>query len=291
MTNHAIRMKMHLSDQDIESITTLQNDCIAAAGCNLKLELDFKRAMGTTSGQSMLEINEFFYEVDGIVVSYLGLCHFGGHAAELNGMTHPDWCRRGFFTRLLELGADECRRRGFRKILLLTDGKSVSGKAFIQRTGALYDSSEYRMKLVNRTPDAQPGIIRLTAATESDRKAIAGMDAIFFGDPAPDESALSAELPEVPGEVTFMIHGLSAIGKIRVHFSDNHAFISGFGLLPEYRGQGLGKAALLETLTVIRCRGITEVELDVSCTNETALSLYKQCGFTVKSVMEYHELR
>lgn len=289
--NHAIRMKMHLSDQDIESITTLQNDCIAAQDCNLKLELDFKRAMGTACARSMTEINEFFYEVDGEPVSYLGLCHFGGHAAELNGMTHPDWCRRGFFTRLLELAADECRRRGFRKILLLTDGRSVSGKAFIQRTGALYDSSEYRMKLENRAPDAQPGRIRLTAATESDRKAIAGMDAIFFGDPAPEENSLPADLPEVPGEVTFMIHGLSAIGKIRVHFSDNHAFISGFGLLPEYRGQGLGKAALLETLHLIRSRGISEVELDVSCTNETALSIYRQCGFAAKSVMEYHLLR
>ena len=292
MTNHAIRMKMHLSAKDIQSIENLQNICDTAQACNLKLELDFKRAAGTESGCSIEEVNEFFYEVDDVIVSYLGICQFGGNAAELNGMTHPDWCRKGIFTRLLELAAVESRRRGFRKILLLTDGKSATGKAFIQQTGAVYDNSEYRMKLENPTPEAKSAKVCVAAAEKSDRKVIAGMDVIFFGDPVPDVESLSAEPPEVPGEVTFMIsdHAGTAIGKIRVHFSDNHAFISGFGLLPEYRGQGLGKESLLETLLLIRSRGILEVELDVSCTNEAALSLYRQCGFEAKSVMEYHRL-
>jgi ribosomal protein S18 acetylase RimI-like enzyme len=311
MTNHAIRMKMHLSDQDIESIEALHETCSAVQPCNLKLELDFKRAAGVSTVCSLREINEFFYEVDGVAVSYLGLCHFGGHAAELNGMTHPEWRGMGFFTRLLELAAYECRRRGFRKILLLTDEKSATGKAFIKSAGAVHDSSEYRMKLENPVPAANPRRISLREAIESDRTAVAGMNAVFFGDPVPDEAALSVEPPDVPGEVTFMICGHSslkfseygvssqpcrdgfqapAIGKIRVHFNGNHAFISGFGLLPEYRGQGLGRAALTETLHLIRSRGMPDVELDVSCTNETALSLYIQCGFVVKSVMEYHRL-
>ena len=52
----------------------------------------------------------------------------------------------------------------------------------------------------------------------------------------------------------------------------------GMGLLPEYRGKGHG-AALLRTC-VEACRGKWDrIELSVYSHNQSAIALYKKCGF------------
>jgi GNAT superfamily N-acetyltransferase len=43
-----------------------------------------------------------------------------------------------------------------------------------------------------------------------------------------------------------------SIGKIKVEYSDNYAFIYGFGILPDSRGKGYGRAALFGLHSLIR---------------------------------------
>ena len=95
---------------------------------------------------------------------------------------------------------------------------------------------------------------------------------------------------DTPNSFTFMVElsGLT-IGKIKVEYSDNYAFICGFGILPDYRGKGYGKALQKETLHLLQEKDITEVELDVLCTNSNALNLYKACGFEEISIMNYYQ--
>ncbi len=69
------------------------------------------------------------------------------------------------------------------------------------------------------------------------------------------------------------------IGKIRVDYSDNLAFICGFGILPDFRGKGYGKATLMEVLRLINEKNINEIELDVETKNSNPLNLYKSVGF------------
>jgi len=59
--------------------------------------------------------------------------------------------------------------------------------------------------------------------------------------------------------------------------------------LPDYRGKGYGKENLKETLHLINEKHIYAIELDVECKNNTALNLYKVCGFEEKSVMHYYK--
>ena len=55
--------------------------------------------------------------------------------------------------------------------------------------------------------------------------------------------------------------------------------IQNVGVVPEYRGQGLGEAVLLKALAGFRSAGLARVYLEVTARNETAIRLYRKHGF------------
>jgi ribosomal protein S18 acetylase RimI-like enzyme len=58
-----------------------------------------------------------------------------------------------------------------------------------------------------------------------------------------------------------------------------HSSDLGMGLLPDYRGRGLGRALLERTLERARGGGLLRVELEVYAGNAAAIALYERCGF------------
>jgi RimJ/RimL family protein N-acetyltransferase len=58
-----------------------------------------------------------------------------------------------------------------------------------------------------------------------------------------------------------------------------HCGVLGMGLLPRFRGQGLGRKLILRTLDAARTFGLTRVELTVREDNVNAIALYKRVGF------------
>jgi RimJ/RimL family protein N-acetyltransferase len=303
---HSIQLLEYLSQKEYDKINGLQELCHANDGTNLKLELGYKLHVGTNSKSLSNKRNEFLYYVGETLVAYLGISSFGGNIGEINGMTHSDWRRQGLFQRLFVLAADECMHRSYSKILLLSDGKSDSGITFINSVGASYNNSEYRMILGSNTDFEASNSITLRIAEKKDRKEIARQNSLYFDDLEEIEDSSNEEsnhdeitdskedtdpLEEnTPNTYTYMVDlsGIT-IGKINIEYGDNSAFIFGFGILPDYRGKGYGKDALRETLRIILAKGITEVGLDVVCTNSNALNLYKACGFEEVSIMDYYQ--
>jgi ribosomal protein S18 acetylase RimI-like enzyme len=55
--------------------------------------------------------------------------------------------------------------------------------------------------------------------------------------------------------------------------------IQNLGVLPAYRGLGLGIAILLQALHGFRLTGLARANLEVTAQNETAIRLYRQVGF------------
>ncbi|MDO7907508.1 GNAT family N-acetyltransferase [Paenibacillus sp. JX-17] len=53
----------------------------------------------------------------------------------------------------------------------------------------------------------------------------------------------------------------------------------GMALLPEYRGQGIGKALMSRLLEELRRQGVKQVSLSVDPNNIPAVSLYQRFGF------------
>ncbi|HZP67048.1 MAG TPA: GNAT family N-acetyltransferase [Rudaea sp.] len=63
-----------------------------------------------------------------------------------------------------------------------------------------------------------------------------------------------------------------------------HCGTLGMGLLPDYRGRGIGKDLLTACLAKARDNGITRVELEVRADNQRALNLYERMGFVREAV-------
>jgi ribosomal protein S18 acetylase RimI-like enzyme len=66
-----------------------------------------------------------------------------------------------------------------------------------------------------------------------------------------------------------------------VHY---HCGTLGIGLLPEFRGRGIGRALMLRTITAAFAFGITRVELTVREKNTNAIGLYKSVGFETEGL-------
>ncbi len=291
--NQSIILKEYLTGKDYEEIKELMELCLDHDHINLKLELDYKLTVTRHSETRMKDINEFLYYLDGRLVSYLGICDFGGNVLELNGMTHPDYRRRGYFRKLLALAVQEAKNKGHESLLLLSDENSGSGVQFIEQAEGKYTKSEYRMKLFenretgNATAYNDTGI-GLKAADKTDLKDIARQNAIYFNTTEESETSLIDEAVLKDGMYMIKLKG-ETIGKINVEYDGNSAFIFGFGILPEFRGKGCGKAAFQAVLKIIKEKNIDDIQLDVETKNRNALNLYKSFGFEEMSVMNYYE--
>lgn len=63
-----------------------------------------------------------------------------------------------------------------------------------------------------------------------------------------------------------------------------HCGSLGMGLLPEYRGRGLGSRLMEATLDAAFARGLQRVELDVFASNRAGIALYERFGFQHEGV-------
>ena len=68
-------------------------------------------------------------------------------------------------------------------------------------------------------------------------------------------------------------------------------WISMVGVLPEYRGEGIGKAALAAGMTFLRGKGVEGIELEVDSLNVPARKLYDKLGFRKTSETIWFERR
>lgn len=63
-----------------------------------------------------------------------------------------------------------------------------------------------------------------------------------------------------------------------------HGGTLGMGLLPAFRGQGLGRSLIETTLADARRFGLTRIELTVHAGNARAIALYERAGFKTEGV-------
>lgn len=284
-----ICLKEYISEDDFRRLEELKNICIDKEDMFLKLELDYKLNVSQMhKDEPFQHVNEFLYYDGETLVGYIGICNFGGEAAELTGMVHPSYRRKGIFTRLYNLAKEECYRRKFGKILLVCDNKALSGQEFIKSTRAVYSFSEYEMKLEGNYICEESKNIALRKALNSDAPEIARQNNIYFGDVG--RTLVMPEEEEKQNRITYLIElGSKVIGKIRVDFSADEGFINGFGILPEYRRKGYGRDAIKAALYILNKNNIHKAALEVAAQNKNALNLYKSCGFAEQSVIDYFE--
>jgi ribosomal protein S18 acetylase RimI-like enzyme len=99
-------------------------------------------------------------------------------------------------------------------------------------------------------------------------------------------AAFWASLCEVGAPQTVAVDGMAVVGwcdiipdtsSVRAHVGN-----LGMGVLASYRGQGLGRHLLTQTLVRARELGLERVELSVLHDNVAAYALYERLGFLVE---------
>ena len=64
-----------------------------------------------------------------------------------------------------------------------------------------------------------------------------------------------------------------------VRYGAGYGFLGFYIVVPEHRGQGLGRALMLQSLHGFRKAGMQRVSLEVTADNRPAVALYRSLGF------------
>ncbi len=316
--------KQGLTQAELAEIEHLAQLCNSEDGLDLKLNWE------TLRRRSKSETNDFLYYEQNTLIGFLGLYVFNAKEAEVSGMVHPVYRRRGIFTQLLSAAQDEIRRRHIPTLLLIVEHTSSSGQAFVRQLKTTYDHSEYKMVLEQfRQPEGFDERLQFREARVDDLPALKHITAEAFGMADNEVDWYSAHVLESSARryylatlsnVNIVQHPANAstvsndqpiayshspkeadtdasngsaemvIGKLDVSLEGQSAFIYGFAVLPEYRGRGYGRQILARTIQELLAQGRERIALEVATENRNALSLYQACGFRETGSYDYYAL-
>ncbi|WP_223069405.1 GNAT family N-acetyltransferase [Paenibacillus caui] len=276
-----------LNPEDWEQIKALQIKVEQEDNISLKLNWDMLRS------RKAEDQDDFICRQDGRIVAFLGLYDFASKI-EVCGMVSPEYRRQGLFTSLLQEALPKERADRYKEIWLNTPADSLTGKAFAVSVGATPGFSEYQMKYSAPASSEAPVVlaeVHLRPAESLDRNAIISLDAQGFEMTEEEAASIYERQSGEKDSLLYMIEykGESA-GKLLVNTDPKQSWIYGFVIFDHFRGQGIGRSALMQIVKQEYSLG-RDVFLEVALNNDRALHLYKSCGFETVQVQDYYGYR
>ena len=274
------------SEDELVEARQLLELCDRFEGLSLKLDVGMLRAR---KGE---EVNDFLYYEDGRMVGLLALDEFGAEDREVTGGVHPEYRRRGIFSKLLAAAKDEARSREIERLILICERFSKSGQAFVAAIGAAYDFSEHRMVLTDfKERGGYREKILLRRAGVEDVEELAVITAMSFGHSV--EGSRRNILENMEGlNVHYYLGklGEEAVGCMNLQEGEKDYGIYGFAVLLPYRGRGFGRQMLEQVIKEVRAMSKKGITLEVETDNENAIGLYRSCGFRETTTFGYYTI-
>jgi ribosomal protein S18 acetylase RimI-like enzyme len=270
-----------LTKEELIDIRALQEVCEQEGGFQLKLNFEMlEKRIGNSK-------EDFFHYEDGKLVGFLG-CYGFGDKVELCGMVHPDYRRKGIFTRLIEMGLGESFKR-FSTVLLNAPTDSQSAKQFLKNIPCTFSFAEYQMKWQETELFADPNITLRPSLGEEDWEAAIQLEVLGFGLKENEAREFNQLMRENSSDQHLIIEadGRTA-GKMRVSESNGEAWIYGFAVFPVLQGKGIGRKALSKVVKMEHQKGLP-IFLEVEAKNAHALRLYESCGFRSYHSQDYYK--
>jgi ribosomal protein S18 acetylase RimI-like enzyme len=270
-----------LTDTKIIEIKTLQEICEKDGGFDLKLNFDMLK--NRTGNQA----EDFFHYEDGQLVGFIGTYSFG-NKVEICGMVHPDYRRKGIFTKLLELGLEASSNNEIETILLNAPTESQTAKEFLKTVPCTFSIAEYQMKWHSTELLEDSSVSIRLSKSDEDWEALIQLEVLGFGLTEKEAREMNQQIKDSSGDQNFIIEaeGKTA-GKMRVSDANGEAWIYGFTIYPELRGKGIGRKALSKVVKMENEKGLP-VFLEVEARNAHALGLYESCGFRTYHSQDYY---
>ncbi len=189
------------------------------------------------------------------VLSALALTEEFPDSMECCAFTHPAFRRRGLFSELLDQIMNRIPEDT--DLLFYADHKSADTMASLAALEAELLFDEYMMEL------PASGAFR------------------FTGTPTLKKISVSEEVRD--GVRTRIYR--NAFGSLCISVFSSCYYLYGFEIREPYRNSGHGTALLLAVLSDLFAIGPLPVRLQVSGSNEAALSLYKKTGFQITEIL------
>lgn len=210
---------------------------------------------------------------------------------EFNGYTFPKARRKGCYSTLLEVAAEEARKYGYENMLLISEQSSESGQAFIKQLGATHSSTEYQLVWQPETTVTlphSPQSIQLVKAELSDLEPLAKLSQTIFGGTLEEARKLLETTISTPHLTQYCVMlEEKPVGMVATNFVQNDVWIIGLGVCPEYQGRGIGKTILFRILAILQESQAEKILIEVASDNEAALHLYQKSGFVVQMGQDY----
>jgi ribosomal protein S18 acetylase RimI-like enzyme len=263
--------RARLGSRDRSSVDHLRLACEAADPLDLKVELD--------EADDLDRPIHFLAVTGDDVIGYAGLTP--GDEAEVCGMVHPSWRRRGVGTALLTRIRDAATNLGRDSILVVCEDAGPPALAWMRRIGATLESAERRMVVRRSTPAGRPVTsdppLEVRPASDADHDAVVAV--------------LGEEFSDHPHERRLVgVEGATVVGTLRLVDASHRTMIYGFVIDERRRGHRLGTRMLAAVVAQLRAEGVGEVGLEVGPNNTSAIRLYERFGFETVTTYRYMRL-
>jgi mycothiol synthase len=213
---------------------------------------------------------------------------------------HPAFRRRGHARRLVPAAIELARERGHDELQLYVPSHLPASQAFAAALGFRYRSSLWQFRLRDghmvSEPHFPPEVVTrpFDPTLDGDIDAwVAFMLAAFDGHPTPMTwtpaviAHVNASSDFDPTAILLVAPAddpTRPVGFARIETAPDEAGavvgdVGLIGVLPAWRGRGLGRELLRWSVTDLRRRGAKTIELSVEAANERATTLYRAHGF------------
>ncbi len=281
-----------LMERDMLTAAEVAEVCALRDYCNAYEGLDLKLTLSASSDGSLEHVSAFLYYSDGVLVGYCALDGVGSEEVELCGMVRPELRRRGIGRSLLAAATATAKRQGAARLLIICEAASRSGQGFAATTGAPYRFAEHHMELerLRAKPPTEPHLALAPAGAE-DIAVLARIIARAFGS-AEDgtRERIAQDIQSASERYSLARLASEPVGALKVSYAGDRAGIYAFGVLPEYRGRGVGRQMLTAIIETLQAEGYTRIGLEVESENAPALALYRSCGFRETTTYQYFAL-
>lgn len=221
----------------------------------------------------------------GRVVGFCGYQPLPQGRALMEGpVLEEEWRGQGWATRLFQELSAVMNARGVRTVNLVLGEENERGEKFAARQGFRHEKTEVIVVTETRThpPTTPPVGIRIELAGS-------GLDLVTYEDlhgrlftrRSPAYVGLLARMPNY--RILVAREGNELVGFLELEFLDTVATIEAFGVAPEHRRRGIGRALLAAALdTAWEGPGTTLVRQIWNTTEPGYLKVYLEMGFTCK---------
>jgi mycothiol synthase len=212
---------------------------------------------------------------------------------------HPEYRQRGHGRRLFAAGLELAAQRGLSEIRLYVP-TSGAGQAFARAMGMSYRSSMWRLDLAPETAVPDPAFPAAVACRVFGDwlplpRFLDLLNTSFASHPSPlswtlGEIQHSHDQPDFDPTTILLVSPIDRpedpIAFVRTALwppGDGDAAPVGgvrlIGVVPQWRGRGLGRELLRWGVAKLRARGAGKIQLNVEAANDLALGLYRRTGF------------